>query len=167
MRSLPEDRAAAPARRSFDTVRPAALPAALLAVALAALMAACGGTAAPSIVVSDAWVRAPAGAGSLTAAYFTITNSGTTADTLLSVSSPAASMGMLHQSTTDPDGMTAMLPVPKLEVAAGATVRFEPGGYHVMLEGIPADTAAGATIELDLQFEHAGRVVVQATVRTG
>jgi len=143
------------------------MPAVLLAVVLGALLAACGGAATPSIVVSDAWVRAPTGTGSLTAAYFTITNNGSSADTLLSVTSPAASMAMVHQTTTDPDGMSAMLPVPRLEVAAGTTVRLEPGAYHVMLDGIPPDTAVGATIELDLQFEHAGQVVVQAAVRSG
>lgn len=143
------------------------LGAAIAAVALAAMLVACGSSGGQSIVVSDAWVRAPAGAGALTAAYFTITSSGGTADELLSVSSPAATMAMIHETTTDSSGMSGMHPVSKVEVPAGSTVRFEPGGYHVMLEGIPPDTAVGSTIQLDLEFEHAGRVTVQATVRSG
>ena len=59
------------------------MPAVLLAMVLGALFAACGGAATPSIVVSDAWVRAPTGTGSLTAAYFTITNNGSSAGGVL------------------------------------------------------------------------------------
>jgi copper(I)-binding protein len=167
MRSWPE--AHRPAR-----VRGSLASTALVAV-LVAVLAACGGggagpTSSPggglSIVVSDAWVRAPTGVGTLTAGYFTITNTGAAADTLLGVTSPAASSAMVHLSTTSPDGMTAMLPAPRVDVPAGGTVRFEPGGYHVMLEGVAAGLASGATIELDLQFEHAGRVAVQASIRS-
>jgi copper(I)-binding protein len=158
MRSSPEVPVAARARRLLGLV----LPAAALLVAVAAC-----GAGSRSIVVSDAWVRAPTGTGSLTAAYVTITNGGATDDTLLSVSSPAATMAMVHQSTTDPSGLTAMLPVSQLVVPAGGTVTFQPGGYHVMLDGIPPETAVGSTIELDLVFEHAGRITVQATVRSG
>jgi copper(I)-binding protein len=153
----------APAVARAPRILGLALPAALLATVLAA----CGAGGGQSIAVSDAWVRAPTGAGALTAAYFTISNSGGTADALLSVSSPAATMAMIHQTTTDSSGMSSMHPVSRVEIPAGGTVRFEPGGYHVMLEGLPADTAVGATIELDLTFEGAGKVTVTATVRSG
>jgi len=136
----------------------------------AAVTAGCGG-APPSptgtIAVSDAWVRAPTGLGTLTAAYFEITNSGAQPDTLLRVSVPAATSAMLHQSSTGPDGVTSMLPVPTLVVPAGATVTLAPGGYHLMVDGAPASLVAGDHLEIDLEFEHAGTVMVEAEVRAG
>ena len=64
-------------------------------------------------------------------------------------------------------GMAGMKPVDRVAVGAGATVRLEPGGYHLMIMRLSKTLAAGDTVELDLTFEHMGRVVVQAEVRQG
>ena len=73
----------------------------------------------------------------------------------------------IHETTTDMNGMTGMSPIARLPVPAGGTARLEPGGFHLMMTGLKGPLAAGATVELDLVFEHAGRVVVQAEVRAG
>ena len=139
----------------------------LLAVAL--VLVACGPGASASaaiITIGDAWAR-PAPAGGQSAAYLTIANTGAAADALLSVSSPVADMVGLHQTSTDAAGVTGMRPVARLEIPAGGSALLEPGGYHVMLMGLTGELAVGKTIELDLTFEHAGRVVVTATIRQG
>lgn len=157
-----------------SSARARAVRASLSLIVLAAFVGAAvgctgGATPAPSagVTVTEAWVRVAATTGTPTAAYLVIANPGGQADALLSVSTPAASGVEMHETSTDMNGMTGMHPIARLEVPAGATVRLEPGGFHLMVTGLKAPLAVGGTIELDLVFEHAGRVVVQADVRAG
>jgi copper(I)-binding protein len=130
-------------------------------------LAGCGSAASSgAATISDAWAR-PAAAGGMSAAYFTITNTSTTADALLSVSSPSAAMVQLHETSVDAAGVAAMHPVARVAVQAGGSVAFKPGSYHLMLMGLTSELSAGKTIQLDLVFEHAGKVVVQAEIRQG
>ncbi|HSL97525.1 MAG TPA: copper chaperone PCu(A)C [Candidatus Deferrimicrobiaceae bacterium] len=117
--------------------------------------------------MSGAWVRAPQGMDRPAAAYFEIVG-GAEADALLGVTSPAAAMVELHETTTDSSGMTGMHPIGRLEIPAGETVILEPGGYHLMLMAVAEGAIeAGKAVELRLTFEKAGAVVVQAEVRAG
>ncbi len=118
--------------------------------------------AAPT--VNDAWAR-PAPAGGQSAAYFTITNPATTSDALVSATSPGAGMVDVHETSVDGAGMSAMQPVAKVVIPAGQSVVFKPGSYHLMLMDVTAELTPGGTIELDLVFEHAGKVVVRAAIR--
>ena len=128
-----------------------------------------GGCASPTasagpMTVRDAWVRLPAGG--LTACYLVIENGTGQADVLTGVTLPGGGSAMLHQTSTDASGMTGMHPVDRIHVPAGGTVALAPGGFHLMIEGFAA-AKAGDSVELDLTFEHAGKVVVQAEVRGG
>ncbi len=139
----------------------------LVALLFVASVGACssGGAAVPA--VSDAWVRPPAGSDVPAAAYMTITNPSGQADALVSVSSPSATSVEMHETTTDMGGMTGMRPVPRIDVAAGGTVKLQPGGFHLMITGLSTPLQVGGKLELDLVFERAGKVVVQAEVRQG
>lgn len=150
------------AGRSFRSVLMATCVIALLVVA-------CGGGSASAAVptVSDAWIRPPMGAGLPAAGYLTITGSAGTADALVGASSPLATSVEVHETMAEGSGMTGMRPVSRLEIATGATVRLEPGGYHLMLFGLTGTPAVGETIELTLTFETAGEVTVMAEVRAG
>jgi periplasmic copper chaperone A len=151
--------------------RPAARCAALavLALVLALLVTACGGSALPdpasgSLEFSNAWVRA-AGAGGMTAAYFDVTNGRSADDALTGVASPAASAAGLHETTTDGSGMMGMQEVASVNVPAGGTVSFAPGGYHVMLMGLEQDLVAGSRIDLTFATNDSGSITVSAEVR--
>lgn len=140
----------------------------ILAVAALAI-AGCGSAATPSAAtasIGDPWAR-PAAAGGQSAAYFTITNTSGTADALLSATSAAAAKVELHETTTDGAGMMGMHPVPRLDIPAGGSVQLKPGSFHLMLMGLTGDLVVGKTIQLDLVFEHAGKVVVTAEIRQG
>ena len=144
---------------------------ALVVAAVAALvLAACSGSAgaspSPAITISDAWVRVT-GPGLPAAGYLTIANQGSTADALVSASSPDAASVEVHETSTDSSGMVGMAPVARLSCPVGATVALAPGGYHLMISGLTRTLATGDRLELDLEFEHAGRVIVQAEVRQG
>jgi copper(I)-binding protein len=154
-------------RSSRRSSRSLATPAVLASLAVSVLVL--GGCSSPaasagSIAVRDAWVRLPTGA--QTAGYLVIENGTGQADVLTSVTIPGGGSVMLHQTTTDASGMTGMHPVDGIHVPAGGTVELAPGGFHMMIDGL-GTVAAGDKVELDLMFEHAGKVVVQAEVRAG
>lgn len=139
-----------------------------LFASLVFVLAACGsGSSASSAAgptVSDAWARAAA-AGGQSAAYFTLSNPTSSADTLLSATSPAAGMAQVHETVVDGAGTAAMKPVDHVNLPAGDTVEFKPGSYHVMLMDLTKDLTVGQTVEVDLVFEHAGKLVVMADIR--
>jgi hypothetical protein len=145
-------------------MRPSLRPV-LAALAALVVVAGCsGGATAPTI--AGVWAR-PAPVSGNTAAYLTITGATGQADALLSASSPGADMVQVHEVSTDASGMTGMHPIDRLDIPAGATVTLEPGGYHLMIMGVKSELAVGGTLQLELVFEHAGKVVVQAEIRQG
>ena len=128
-----------------------------------------GGTSAPSAVapaITDAWVRLPAGPGQQTAAYFTIANDGAEADVLTAISSPGATGCSLHETSMDTSGIAGMHMVDRLQIPGHGMVKLEPGGYHVMMDGI-GNLKVGDKVELQLTFQRAGVVKVMAEVRAG
>ena len=143
----------------------------LALVLISILLAACGGgsssptTAAGSpLTVKQVWVRAAPASG-MSAAYFTIVSGQVAADELTAVSTPVAGMSTIHETTSDASGMTGMSPVASVVVPGGGTVAFEPGGYHVMLEGLTQELKVGDSVQLVLTFKIAGRITVTAEVR--
>jgi copper(I)-binding protein len=131
-----------------------------LLVLLALLLAACGPAA--GLTVSEPWSH-PGLAGGNGGVFFVIENPGD-ADTLLSAASDAAGAVELHRTVMDGDVMH-MQPQPSIAVPAGGDLAFEPGGLHVMLIGLQSDLVAGESFELELNFEKAGRIVLQVEVR--
>ena len=144
--------------------------AALLVFAGAALLA--GPAAAAdykigSLDVTQPWARATPKGASTGAAYMTVTNSGSQAARLSCASTVVAATCQIHEMAMS-NGVMRMRPVEGgLEIKPGQTVTLKPGGYHVMLMDLSTDLVAGSTIELDLVFEHAGTVAVQAAIRQG
>jgi copper(I)-binding protein len=137
-----------------------------LVLAAGMLVAACAssGPSAGPMSAHDAWIRAPM-AGGVTAGYLVIENGTGQADALTGVTIPAGGMVTLHQTTTDASGQTAMSPVDAIHVPAGGTVSLAPGSFHLMIDGLSGE--AGDMVELQLTFEHAGTISVQAEVRAG
>jgi periplasmic copper chaperone A len=60
-----------------------------------------------------------------------------------------------------------MHPIARIDVAAGATVKLQPGGMHLMITGPTRSLHVGDRLELDLVFERAGTIVVSAEIREG
>ncbi len=135
-------------------------------VAAIALVACSGPSSAAGPTIENPWAR-PAAAGADTAAYLTIKSVAGQADALMSASSPDATTVELHEATTDASGMMGMHPIEHLDIHAGESVELKPGGHHLMVMGLTRELAVGGTLELDLVFEHAGKVVVQAEIRQG
>ncbi|MDT8435806.1 MAG: copper chaperone PCu(A)C [Gemmatimonadota bacterium] len=147
-------------------------PAVLPAILLAAAAAACGGAGEtpgePELQVTEAWARAAAvapDAPSNGAVYFTAANHGGQADRLVAARYAGADRTMIHETFVDERGVAGMRHLDAVEVPAGAEVRFEPGGRHLMLMGLAASLAPGDTIEVTLEFERSGELRVRVPVR--
>ena len=100
------------------------------------------------------------------AGYMTIINRGRTADRLLSATSPRAGRIELHTHIRDGQ-MMRMRPVNGgVEIPAGQTVRFQPGGLHLMIFDVTGRVAEGDAVPITLRFERAGAVEVVAMGET-
>jgi copper(I)-binding protein len=100
---------------------------------------------------------------SVGAIYFSVKNAGSTADRLLSVSTPVAGKVELHESRLV-NGVMEMRQVTSVECPAGATVKATPGGLHVMLLGLAAPLAAGSDFSVSLHFRDAGVLTLKVPV---
>ena len=118
---------------------------------------------AASMTVSDGWFRAlPANLPS--GGYFTLHNDGAMPVTLTGASSPACGTLMLHVSETT-NGMASMSNVASIPVAPGATLKFSPGGYHLMCMHPTPEMKPGATVFVTLQFLGGKAVTVPFAVK--
>ncbi len=120
------------------------------------------GHAAQPVLVSRAWSRATAPHQDSGVVYLSIT--APAGDTLTGASSPDAAAAMLHQ-VTHQGAMAGMADMGSLTIPPGGTVRFAPGGDHVMLMGLKHPLKAGDQVRLDLTFTRAGVVHVTAPVQ--
>jgi len=141
-------------------------------------------SSAPS--VSDVWARTGTTGG--TSAIYMKVVGGKDADALTGVEVPSdvAASAQIHETmkagdmgssttmggsgmgsstTMGGSGMMGMQEVAKVDIPAGGTVEFKPGGYHVMLNDLKKDLKAGDTIKVTLTFDKAGKVTGTATVK--
>ena len=119
-------------------------------------------TAPPALSAQDAWIRATPGV-DVAAAYLTLHNGGTQPVVVSGVSSPAAGAAMIHE-TTLVNGQATMRAHEPLRIAPGETVRFAPGGLHIMLM-LKRPLAPGDEVPLVLQLEGGASLEVTARVR--
>jgi periplasmic copper chaperone A len=135
-----------------------------MAFLLAAPMAqACETFSSGDISVQQAWSRASIGTGRPAVLYLEITNNGAMDDALLGLTTPAASMPMLHETAVT-DGVAAMPHAASIPVPAGQTVALSPGGFHGMLMGLTDPLVEGQTFPITLTFEQAGNLDVTVDI---
>jgi copper(I)-binding protein len=85
-------------------------------------------------------------------------------DRLVGASSPAAEEATIHESMVDDLERSVMEERVGLAIPAGREVFFSPGSYHVMLQRLRQPLEVGDQVEVRLEFERAGTVVVVAAV---
>lgn len=113
-----------------------------------------------SIEVRDAWAR-PAAQGENGALYFVIRSA--KEDELLGISSEVAEAVEMHESMMNGDVME-MHPLHSVPLKAGAEVKFEPGGLHVMLVSLKQDLKVGSEIEATLDFRDSADLTLRIPV---
>lgn len=118
--------------------------------------------AAPVIGVSEAKMRLPLGGQKVTAAYMTLTNSGTLDDKLVGASCDCAGRVEIHTMSME-GGMMKMDKIDAFDLKVGQTQKLEQGGLHLMLFDLKPDLGdEGQKVDITLQFEKAGQVIVDA-----
>ncbi|MFO7322138.1 MAG: copper chaperone PCu(A)C [Chloroflexota bacterium] len=122
--------------------------------------------ACEGVHVLDAWAR-PAGAGMPnSAAYGLVVNLTPFEERIVAAASDAAMAVELHEMTLDDNDVMRMRPVEGgIRVPAGGVALLQPGGLHVMLIGLNEPLMAGETLDLTLEFSHAGETPLQVPVR--
>jgi hypothetical protein len=105
--------------------------------------------------------NAPVGGG-----FFTVENTGTEADRLVSASSSVAKDTQIHSMAMEGDVMKMRELPDGLEIPAGETVVLSPGGFHLMFMGLNQAFVEGETVTVTLTFEKAGTVDVVLPVMT-
>ncbi len=136
-----------------------------LSLAVAALMMLIApAVAAPmtvgTLTLDAMWTRATPPGAPTAGGYLAITNTGSEADTLVSVASPLAAMSDLHVMETK-DGVMSMHPAEGgVPIPAGATVTLAPGGFHIMFMGLTSPLKQGETLPVTLTFAKAGKIDV-------
>lgn len=134
------------------------------AVLLGLLLAAPAVAAAePGLSVSDAWIRVvlpsrPA------AGYFTLSNTSAMDRTLVGAEASACGKLMLHRSVHQ-GGQDRMEMVSRVAVPAHGTVKFTPGGSHLMCLSPTADMAPGHALTVTLRFADGGTLAAIFVVR--
>ena len=113
------------------------------------------------VSLSEAEIRMPAVLGRPGVAYFTIASE--TPRTIVGAAVLGAGRAEMHESRMIGDTMT-MEHVDSFELEPGEPVRFQPGGYHVMLFDMDATLASGATTDLTVTFANGDKASITAPV---
>jgi periplasmic copper chaperone A len=116
-----------------------------------------------NVQVTDCWVRTmPAALPS--SGYFTVKNDSDSTIMLNDVDTPAFGMAMMHQSLNN--GSTSkMVHVDSVQVPPHGTLKFAPGGYHVMLEQPKGALKIGTSMPLTLELGGGGKIEAQCELK--
>jgi copper(I)-binding protein len=116
-----------------------------------------------TLEISQAWARKTGSRTASAAVYLDIKNISETTEKLLFVQTERASMAMIHRSM-EQDGIMRMTMQDNVEIGAGSTVSFEPGGLHIMLTNLTEPLKEGDIFPLTLTFDHAGDVQIYVAI---
>jgi copper(I)-binding protein len=141
----------------------AALSTTLLILSAGLAVAAAPPQPPPAVAITDAWIRwlpanLPAGG------YATLRNMGRAPVILTAASSSAYEDVSLHR-TSSHEGMSQMQPVAQITVAAGASLKFAPDGYHIMLEHPTKALQPGDHVPITFHFSDGNSVTAQFELR--
>lgn len=131
---------------------------------VALMMLAAPALAESQITVADGYAFQTAKTAMAGAGYFTLSNSGDEADTLVGVEADYPRVEVHNVEVTD--GVAKMFAIESLEIPAGGTVTLAPGGFHVMFMGLKGNPLeAGQMIPVKLLFANSDPIETMLMVR--
>jgi copper(I)-binding protein len=113
------------------------------------------------VKVDQAWARPTVPGQQGGGGFLSITSPAS--DRLLGGSTPLAERFELHTMAMKGDVME-MRQLDAIDLPAGKTVEFKPGGLHVMFIGLKQPLAIGSKVPVTLKFEKAGEIKVEFDV---
>ncbi len=117
---------------------------------------------AQAVRITGAWIRLAAVPGRPAAGYATL--SAAAPAVVTGVTSPLARVE-LHDMTMA-GGVMRMDRLRSLRLGAGQTVRFAPGGAHLMLFDVPGSVRPGTALRLNFAFADGSSMAIDAPVRS-
>ena len=111
----------------------------------------------------DAWVRSLPPGAQLTAAYGALMNHGSKTVTVVNLTSSVSSEAQMHDVVAEGD-QRKMVQLHSVDIAAGESLVFQPGGRHIMLLGVSAPPAENSETELCALSAEGTRVCTGAPV---
>lgn len=118
-----------------------------------------------SIEISDAWIREAPVNSDITALYFDIQNSGSSEDRVVSINTPISDSAEIHNTIIDSRGIAKMVRLEEVKIASNNSLKFAPGGMHVMLIGLNKEIRAGEEYQININFKNSGTKTVTAKVK--
>lgn len=118
----------------------------------------------PGVIVADGRLVLPAVKGNPGAVYFDVTYDGDDAAMIRAAEVQGAKSAMMHSTVKDAAGNASMEEVLQVQLEKGKTLKFEPGGNHVMAMDLDKALKPGDTTEVTLTFVGGDKVSFPATV---
>lgn len=115
------------------------------------------------LYVDQAWIQLNPNPSAPAAGYFVV-HGGEQAVQLLRITSDGAMRIDMHQSVMT-NGMMTMEPVDSIDIPAKGTVRFEPGGKHLMIHTINPAYLQQGKLTLTMLFSNDDRLIVDAQIK--
>ncbi len=115
------------------------------------------------LLVKDVVVNLSPVEGNPSAGYATI-EGGPDDVSLVSVTADDVMRMEMHE-TVEENGMAMMKTLGKVPIPAGKTVKFEPGGKHLMIWGIGGGSVAQGSLRMIFIFSNDDRIQVDATIK--
>jgi copper(I)-binding protein len=114
--------------------------------------------------VDGAWSRASIGTSRPGVVYMTLRNTGETPVAVVGLRTEIATMPMIHATETDAQGVSRMSHMEEVEIPAGGSVAFAPGGLHVMLMDLQRPMVEGESFTMTLMLEDGGEIPVEVPI---
>ena len=116
------------------------------------------------ITVDGAWARATIGTSRPGVAYMTLRNVGNEVVVLTAIATPIAMKSGIHETTTNADGVSSMVPAGEITIGPGESVALEPGGLHAMLMMLQVPMIEGESFPLTLVFSDGVQMTVEVPI---
>lgn len=116
-----------------------------------------------ALSIDDVWAKSGQPGTAPSAAFMEIKNKGA-ADKLISAQCEAAKFTELHNVKMI-DGTMKMYQVSAIDIPANGALNLKSGSYHIMLIDLKRPLVAGETVPIQLKFEKAGDVTVEAKIK--
>jgi copper(I)-binding protein len=120
----------------------------------------------PHLMIMDPWVREAPPNAKMLAGYFTIMNHSGDSTEIVGASSDKFEKVEIHK-TVQEGGVAKMIAQPSVEVGKHATVKFQPGGLHLMLMNPKGPLKAGDKVEISLKLKKGSDLKMTAVVKKG
>lgn len=116
------------------------------------------------VVVDKAWSRASIGISRPGAAYMSISNTADQPIMLIGIKTPVSMISEIHETKTNSEGVSSMMPTGEISIPPGETLELLPGGLHVMLVQLKSPLKQGKTFPLTLFFNDGGNLTVAVEI---